>query len=525
MRPVDGFARLPTYTEVFDGMANGLGLVRNREDYLIQLAQYDKRADVYSGVRGPGLVEKLLSLFCGGNTTFQTQMRDALADLEQYMSELRSQPLHTNASYHEGFAAFLEYVILPWTAQSLLLGRYFQGSPAWHAGAIIQEAARSKSTVLEAWKRQIRALLPPDMKVTEFRKAISKATSTSPRKNEGIEIDIKRLETEISHFHLADKQAFLEAVRSSYIAGMSLTRCIRAAKPYIDEAQLIGALIELITADNSPIDPQKEIEAAVGHTEPPAIFSAAIFGEGWDEPLLDAALSQARELSSFPEMCHYLPALLAYKHISRDERGPAMKELQTVVDATNGRQIGQVAEWAATMLIALHLHTSPPKTHLALNPLVKVRIDNLRQRLGIQALAIPTPFSMYSQAPEIDTYDLHMLESINLFISHPRAPGVQVPFLYLERIDRLFQSLLEAVSAPGSRPVGWDSTKLVLPGISVPTYELIRDLSVYQGYIHARYAPEMNSLNQYLWSSEADQKRVLRLVDPVSFRRDVERYG
>ncbi len=506
-------------------MANGLGLVRNREDNLIQLAQYDKRADVYSGVRGPGLVERLLSLFCGANELLQRQIRETLTDLEQQISELRSEPLHTNAPYQQGLAAFLEHLILPWSAQALWLGSYFPTSTAWCVGAIIHDAARSNSTVLEAWKRQIRALLPPDMKVPEFRKTISKATSTSPRKIEGIEKDVLRLGDEIENFHLADKQAFLERVRSTYIAGMALTRCVLAAKPYINEVQLISTLVKLIAEDNYSTDPQVEIEAAVGHVEPPAIFFAAIFGEGWNEPLIDAALCQAQELSSVPEVAHYLPALRAYKHISHDERGAAMKELHLVVDAASDRQIGQVAEWAASMLIALHLHTSPPKTHLALNPLVRVRIDNLAQRLDIQALTAPTPFAVHSATPKIDTYDLHMLESIKLFLSHPRAPGIQVPFLYLERIELLLQSLLEAVATPSSRLVGWDSKKLVLPGISVPTYELVRDLAAYLDYLLTLSSPEMKSLNHYCWSTDADKKRILELIDPASFRRDVERYG
>jgi len=363
------------------------------------------------------------------------------------------------------------------------------------------------------------------MKVPEFREVISKATSTSQRKIEGIEKDIRILSQEISHLGLVEKEEFVEKVRSTYIAGMALTRCAHAAKPYIEEAKMITSLVELIGKEDYLVDPKEEIENAVGHTEPSTIFNEVIFGQNWDEVLVEAALTEARELCSIPSMSHYFPALLAYRHISRDEREPAMQQLQLVLDAANRRQIGEVAAWSAAMLIALHLHTSPPKKHLALNPLVKVRIDNLAQRVELVVPFIPTPFAQYSDVPEIDTYDQHLLESIRLFVSHPRAPGVEIPFLYLERLEKLLQIYLDTDAASGPRSVGLGSRKLVLPGVAISAYELVRDLAAYFNYLFTSDAPEMKHIEQYLRSSDASKQRILKLVDPASFERDLERYG
>ena len=525
MKTADGFARLPTYTEIIDGMANGLGLVRNREEYLAELAQYDKRAALYTGSKSSrGLVEKILLQFCGKSAVFRHAVRTQLIDFEGFISELRSLPLHTDAPRNDGVRAFLDHIALPWAASALRDLDTLQSSPAWRASEIINEAERSRCTLLEAWKAHMKALIPPGLKVPEFRKAIGRATATSQRKIEGIEEDISNLADEISSSGLEAKDEFILAARNTYFAGMALMRFSCLVRPYIEEAQLVTTLVGLINAEDYSTDPWEEIQKDLGHVDPPSLVRYVIHSACWDESLFEAALAQARQSSSTPSLSHYLPALRAYKHISHDERELAMQQLQLVLNAAGHRQVGEIAEWAASMLIALHLHTDAPKTHLALNQLVRTRIDNLAQREEMVLGIVLTPFSRFSARPEVDTYTQHMLESINRFLLHPRAPGVEVPFLYLDKLDRFLGACFEVENAlpPGS--AGPDTTKLVLPGVAIPAYELLRDIGFYRAYLSTDDAPVFEYVDRYLSSTDGVQLSILKRLDPIAFAQDMQRY-
>jgi len=100
-----GYARLPTFSAVIDGLASGLGIARNKEDALASLGSFGGRIDTYSGsTHRSGLQDRLLDLLAGSNEALRSLVQARLLDAETALTDARSIPLVTEATEAEGAA-------------------------------------------------------------------------------------------------------------------------------------------------------------------------------------------------------------------------------------------------------------------------------------------------------------------------------------------------------------------------------------------------------------------------------------
>lgn len=580
------YARIPTFTEVLDELADGLGLVPNREDRLGALESFDMRTDVYNERVSPktsiwlnlnavyktelkkpgvdssidtkelsprGLEGKILEILAGSNKELKTRLSIKFSDLELDLADARSRPLITEFPLNVGFEAFITWFGMLWLAELLDEAGDDSTCVLYNIRLLVMNYQSESIDFTKLWKRELRAMIPADTKCPEFRATISKIDKKSQRKLNQIQLDIQKLEQEldIGRSNEKDHSISCKNIRTMYISGMALLRFDANA----DRAGIRINLLELLGVAcvtqksytlidgeehrepplNNPFYPRDKnvfeyrldnVWTCLGHEEIPAAIQL-IYQAG--ENLRNSAcmgplLFRLEHLYPHEKHAPFISYAKGLWYISRGEQKHAKQELGNVLSAATSRQLGSIASDSATLLLALRLSEPRKIKTMELNPLVATRISWMKIIETLNSATFPTPFSGHSEPPQIKTYELHVLQSAARLNSFEFYVG---RVLTCNPLSRLFDRL--AVYAEASKIIGTRLTKLervrsIISGISVSPYDAVRDLYFYVFTIFEKPDPELTKLDSYFKICRCDQLRILRYIDDEKFKSDSAKY-
>ena len=538
------YARLPTFSAVIDGLASGLGIARNKEDALAGLGSFGGRIDAYSGSsHRPGLEDRLLDLLAGSNEALRSLVEERLLDAETALTNARSIPLVTEATETEGLRRFVEAWVVPWTIQMLNDARPHPGSMLDSARQLLELHADSlrerKTSYIATWKTAVVRGIPASIKASEFRSTLAKLDQRSQRKHSSVEQDLDNLRIEMQSDLVPTKQldAVVATIGQLYRAGMATMRLCAMAAKIIPEDDLLELIADklLVCSDRlddssdeaqqrnrihlywDSLDPGAkltlEFERLCGPMSPQDESS---FGK------LRAALCATDHAS----LC--MPAIdfsEGYWHLLCGRNDLAEQGLRRVIASARGRQLGKIASDAASLLIALRLTEPEPPKFQALNPLMRIRIDNMPQSNEMSLAYIPTPFSDWSCRPEPSFYDSHLMACIAGFNDLPRARGVIAICNPLQRFDAGLEKMIAKSRRLGASLNDVARKKPSIIGTSIKPYQMLRGHLFYRDALSLLRPSILPGLDAYANLPRDDQLRVLRFVDPEEFQLDLRDYS
>lgn len=535
-------ACLPTFSAVIDGLASGLGVARNMEDALVSLGSFGGRIDVYSGSpRSDGLEDRLLDLLAGSNEGLRSLVQARLLDAETALTNARAIPLITEATEKEGLRRFIAIWAAPWIAQMLADARQHPESVLDSARLLLEVHAASISgdatSYLATWKTEVKRAIPESVNAPVFRSTLARLDQRSQRKHSSIEQDLAdlRIEMQIGCSSPKELDAAVSAVGRLYLAGMATMRLCAMASEIIPEKDLLalvaGKLAVLSGSGDSPEKTQKNrIRTYWGYLDPYWTLLREY----------DKLLAQMSEL----DVVHFdklradshavnpsglLMFVIDYSegcwHLRHGRNELAQQFLQGVVARVNGRQLGKIAADAASILIALRLAGPGKLMFKALNPLMRIRIDNMPQSTQMNIDNIPTPFSDWSPRPKPSFYDSHLMECVDFFNEVTRAAGVSAICNPLQRFDALLENLIDRSREAGAKLKEVERKRPAIVGTSVKPYQVLRDHLYYRDQLFGRSQSDLPGMDAYIKLPQPDQLRLLRFVDPDQFQLDLQAHG
>ena len=536
------YARLPTFTAVIDSLASGLGIKRNKEDSLASLASFGGRIDAYSGSsHRAGLQDRLLDVLAGSNKALRSLVQAKLLDVETTLADARALPLLTEATEIEGLRRFIETCAVPWIVQMLADACQYHGSVLDSTRLLLEAHAASHrenaTSYLATWKTAVRREIPEGVTAREFRSTLARLDRRSQRKNSSIEKDLANLRVEIQS-GLSPQQeldSVVDAVGRLYIAGMATMRMCAMAAKIIPEQDLL----EMVTS---------KLQAGMGNNADfPVVAPRHFLRMYWD--CLDPGLTLSKK---FDQLCAQLrhldeanynelradscalasSGLLMFVfdyaegcwHLRHGRNDLAEVCLQRVVNGANGRQLGETAAFAASLLIALRLGGYGPFTFEALNPLMRVRIDNMQQSIEIHIDTTPTPFSDWSSHTKPSFYDSHMMKCVAFFNDVIHASGVPAICNPLQRFDASLKNLIAKSREAGAKLKEVERRRPAIVGTSIKPYYVLRAHLYYRSLLGWNQ-PNLPGMDAYAMLPPPDQLRLLRFVDPKQFQFDLQAHG
>ncbi|OZI63209.1 hypothetical protein [Bordetella genomosp. 11] len=535
------YARLPTFSAVIDAFASGLGLARNKEDALEALGSFSGRIDAYSGSPNrPGLQQDILVLLTGSNEVLRRVVKARLLDAESALTNTRAVPLVTLAKECEGWRRFVEVWAIPWITELLNDAGQYPRSVLDSARRLLETHAAcggDTKSYLVTWKAAIKRAIPQGVSAPEFRSILARLDHRSQRKLTSIETDLVNLRQEIQNEipTIEALDADLEKIRHIYIAGIATMRLFAAATKIMPEHDLPALITAGLKADiNVRGDSPREVYCRRVHvywnTFDPGLERSLRYEKIYCEqsPWNHEGFSQLRtENAATDPDGLWLPAIdftEGYWHLCHGRNDYAKQCLQRIVDSAGGRQLGEIAALAASFLIALRLNEPKVLKFEMLNPLVRIRIDNISQRIEPHLDHIPTPFSARSPWPDPSFYDQHLMASVIIFNALPRIAGVPLcnP---LRRFDAMLLDLIKQSGQAGTRFSEAARNRPAIEGTSVKPYQLLRDHLYYRDVLFGRdpsKIPHLPGMDNYCMLPEDEKLRLLRFVDPEQFKKDLQ---
>jgi len=536
------YAHLPTFSEVIDGLASGLGLARNTEDALAGLNSFGRRILAYNGSSDrSGLQERLVELLAGPNETLKTLLRERLLDVESELTNARACPLVTEAKEAEGLRRFIEVWVTSWIAQLVIDSRQYPTSMLDSARLLLEEHSASLSgdcaTYLTTWKTAVRRAIPNNANAHEFRSTLARLDQRSQRKHSSIEEDLAKLRVEmksVAH-SLQEVDAAVGKVRALYLAGMATMRLCAMADKIIPEQELITSLIDKLHVARNNNDEllatqQKRFYRYWSYLDPSFALS-----KKYD--LLCAQLNRVDNVN-FEKLLadsriHAPPNLLTFVidyaegrwHLHQGRNVLAEQCLQNVVARADCQQLGEIAADAASILIAMRLAGPDPIKFEALNRLLRVRIDNMPQSIEMNIGYTPTPFSDWSPRPTPSLYDLHLMQCASYFNRISCASSTYAVCNPLQRFDSSLEDLIAQSRRTGAKLTETARKRSAIVGTSVKPYQVLRDHLYYRNSLFGTCLSQLPGMDLYAMLPQPDQLRLLRFIDPEEFKNDLEAHG
>lgn len=537
------YARLPTFSAVIDGLASGLGIARNSEDSLAGLGSFGGRIDTYSGSPWrSGLHDQLLDLLVGSNEALRSLVQARLLDAETALTDARAFPLLTEATETEGLRRFIEIWAAPWIAQMLADARKYPGSVLDSARLLLEVHAASltgdTTSYLSTWKAAVKRAIPEGVNAREFRSTLARLDQRSQRKHSSIEQDLANLRTEMqSGFSsLKELDAAVDAVRGLYLAGMATMRLSAMAAEIIPEQDLLSLVVDklLVGLDRNGDSPeeiqQNRILLYWRCLDPDSTLSKEYDQLRAQMNDLDAAnFDKLRADSRAVAPSGLLMFVIDYEegswHLRHGRNELAELCLQRIVARADGRQLGEIAADAASILIALRLAGPCPLKFETLNPLMRVRIDNMPQSTEMYIASTPTPFSNWSPSPKPSFYDSHLMKCVAFFNEVTYAPGVFAICNPLQRFDANLENLITKSRVIGAKLNELEKKRSAIVGTSIKPYQVLRDHLYYRSAVFGWSPSNLPGMDVYAKLPQPDQLRLLRFVDSVQFHHDLQVHG
>ncbi|MGB4064742.1 MAG: hypothetical protein WBK19_13050 [Azonexus sp.] len=537
------YARLPTFSAVIDGLASGLGIARNQEDALVGLGSFGGRIDAYSSSpHRSGLEDRLLDLLAGSNEALRSLVQARLLDAEMVLTDARAVPLVTEATETEGLRRFIEICAVPWIAQMLADARQHPGSVLDSARLLLEVHAPSltgdTTSYLSTWKGAVKRAIPEGVNAREFRSTLARLDQRSQRKHSSIKQDLANLRIEMQSGFASPQEldAAVDAVRGLYLAGMATMRLCAMADEIIPEQDLLALVVGklLVGQDRNgapPVETQQySIRRYWSYLDPCLTLSKEFDQLGaqvnaLDEANFDKLRADSRAVASSDLLMFVIDYAEGHWHLRHGRNELAEQCLQKVVARADGRQLGKIAADAASILIALRLAGPSPVTFKALNPLMRVRIDNMPQLIEMYIDYIPTPFSLWSPRPKPTFYDSHLMGCVAFFYKVTNASGVSAICNPLQRFDASLENLITKSRQAGARLTKVVRERPAIVGTSIKPYQVLRDHLYYRSALFGWNPSNLPGMDTYVKLPQPDQLRLLRFVDPEQFQLDLQAHG
>jgi len=327
----------------------------------------------------------------------------------------------------------------------------------------------------------------------------------------------------------------VDSVRTLYLAGMATMRLCAMAEEIIPGQDLTLVVGKLLAGlDRNEDFPEKTQQECISRYWV-GLYPSLTLSKEYDQ--LCAQVHNLDE-ANFDKLCAHLRALASsnllvfvidyaegrwHLHHSRNEL--AEQCLQKVVAAAEGRQLGEIAAEAASILIALRLTGLGPLKFEALNRLLRVRIDNMPQSIEMCIDYIPTPFSDWSPRPKPSFYDSHLMQSVAFLNKISCAPGVSAICNPLEHFDASLENLIAKSRRVGARLTDVEQKRPAIVGTSIKTYQVLRDHLYYRNALFGLNPSNLPGMDVYTTLPRPDQLRLLRFVDPEQFQHDLQAHG
>ncbi len=212
-------------------------------------------------------------------------------------------------------------------------------------------------------------------------------------------------------------------------------------------------------------------------------------------------------------------------HLRHGRKELAEQCLQRIVTIADGRQLGEIAAAAASLLIALRLVVPCPLKFEMLNPLMRVRIDNMPQVTEICLDFTPTPFSDWSPRPQPSFYDSHLMKCVAFFNEVTYAPGVSAICNPLLRFDASLKNLITQSRQAGASLAEAIRKRPAIVGTSIKPYQVLRDHLYYRNELFGLNSSNLPGMDAYAMLPRPDQLRLLRFVDPGQFQLDLQAHN
>ncbi len=536
------YARLPPFSAIIDGLASGLGVVRNKEDALANLGSFSGRIDAYSGSsHRSGLEGQLLKLLVGSNETLQGLVQARLLDAEAALTNARSLPLVTDAAEVEGQRHFIEIWAVPWIAQILMDARQYPESVLDGARLLLEmhaaSLARESISYLQVWKAAVRKSIPEGVVAREFRTTLTKLDQRSRRKITSIEQDLANLHVEMQNGHLSTQEfnAAISAIRRLYLAGMATMRLCSMAVDIISEQDLLALVFNALTSasdDGNKCPEEEEAKRIYKYWSHLGALALSNKYERLSSPNVhqDAlSFDKLRTNLRVMDPAGLLTPAIDFSegawHLFHGQGDLAKRCLQRVIVNACGRQLGEIAACAASILVALRISEQGSLKFEELNPLMRVRIDNMPQLEEVFIDAIPTPFSDFSSRPEPSFYASHLMQCVKFFNNFSRSLNASISCNPLVRFDAGVEELIVQSQVFGAKMTEGKRNLLAIAGTSVRPYEVLRDHFYYRDALFGFNPSNLPGMDMYMMISRDDQLRVLRFVDPEQFQLDLKKHG
>lgn len=436
---------------------------------------------------------------------------------------------------------FIEIWAAPWIAHMLDDARQHPESVLDSARQLLEAHASANTgdttTYLATWKRVLKEAIPKHVHAREFGLKLARLDMRSQRKNESIRQDIDNLRDEMrGGFSTAQElDAAVDAVRRLYVAGMATMRLCAMASHLIPEDELLAMVAEDLNADrgltDEPPDEKQHsrmfpywirldhhlvsVECDQFRAQIAPITARAI----------DALKAQARACNPTVLLAPFIEYRQGCWHLYHAQNDLAEQCFTRVVAAAGSRQLGECAANAASILMALRLSVPSPLRFEELNPLIRVRIENMRQSDDLRVLYIPTPFSNYSARPNPSLYDSHLMQCVTFFNKFPRVPGISAVCNPLHRFDAALEGVITKSREAGARLTEVERTRSAIAGTSVKPYQLLLNHLYYRDELSLLVPGLLPSFDAFARLPQVDQLRALRFVDPDEFERDLKAHG
>lgn len=536
------YARLPTFSAVIDGLASGLGIKRNKEDALASLGLFSGRMDAYSGLFGrPGLQSQLLDFLTGSDKVLRSLVQERLCDAEEELTNARALPLITEATETEGLQRFIEIWVVPWIAQTLSDASQQPGSVLGCARLLLEMYAASitggATSYLVTWKAAVRQAIPESVSASEFRSTLARLDQRSQRKHSSIEQDLKNLRNEIETDRSSPQEldAAVDAVRGLYLAGMATMRLCAMATEIIPEQDILALVAgKLLAGMDRSGNPPEEVQLKRtcmywGYLDPDAALlkeynQLDVEVNDLDEANFNKLRADSRTVSPSGLLMFGIDYAEGLWHLRHGRNELAERCLQKVVAIADSRQLGDIAAAAASILIALQLARPRPFKFEELNPLMRIRIDNMPQLIELCLDIIPTPFSDRSQRPKPSFYDSHLMGCVAFAHEITCKLGVSTICNPLQRFDESLENLIEKSRENFAKLKESERKRPAIVGTSIKPYQVLRDHLYYRDAVFGWNTSNLPGMDSYAILPPHDQLRLLRFVDPEQFQLDLYEY-
>lgn len=551
------YARSPTFAQVMDVVASGLGIVGNREDALTTKATFEKRIRRYRSTARQasfssnlGLEQEIVRLLAGADGNLEHVLAVHLRQLELDLAEARSRPLHTNASETSGFRSFICNWALPWFVDFLNGIDQDDYSILYATKAILGGVETRDSTYINTWKRFVNKAIPQGAKVPAFRSEMSRIDERSIMKNDSIEELIASFgdELEGQGLDVAIVNLSVQKMRAIFLAGMITRRFHSMTEKIVPGLNLINSIIfEMNTSiEISRVMREKSgIPKTYQNGSPRNEFLLntrirAMWTDLGDDQIFEenrlqngANFSQCDpeiilKIENHVRSPVYLddpPFVKAAKALVNERFGEATEHLQEVIDDSHFRQLGNIAAAAAKFLIALKIIRAKGLKENALNPLVQILIDSSKPLALRHHENLITPFSDDSQIPILKNYEFYILNSCAYFNSVMFSLGIaQICNPMKLFFDNLGLYILKSQKAHAKMSL-LERERRPIIGTSIPLYDVIRDLEFYIDIIFRESSFDRSKISAYSILTRQEKLCLLRYVDKDRFLADIKIYN